>query len=278
MQSEPVICKPTMWFTSRAVIMGLMFLGFGAYFYYDAVAGYPQKNLEYFMHKTFVEAGRLFDGMAAKGVPGDAEWRMEVQERKVDFPSGYAIPDGVDRDGTPWPSVLGDAALMAAPGKGWSAAWQAYSEEKQYAIKPVEKPFDQSKISEQWVAGSVCTALTLAVLFLLVRTLGRRMTLQGDEVTAAGRRFRVGDIARLDLRKWKAKGLAHLVLKPECGGARVRLDGLTYGGFRKADSPNNAEDFMQALLQSYKGEVMDYAEAEEPAAGDEAGSEARDKA
>ena len=46
MQSDTVECKPTMWFTGRAVIMALMFLGFGVYFYYDASTGYPQKNLE----------------------------------------------------------------------------------------------------------------------------------------------------------------------------------------------------------------------------------------
>lgn len=44
MQSDTVECKPTMWFTGRAVIMALMFLGFGVYFYYDASTGYPQKT------------------------------------------------------------------------------------------------------------------------------------------------------------------------------------------------------------------------------------------
>lgn len=77
-----------------------------------------------------------------------------------------------------------------------------------------------------------------------------------------GRRrgFRVDDIARLDLRRWKLKGLAIATLKPECGGARIRLDGLTYGGFRKEDSPHNAEDFMKALLSLYRGEIVDYEE------------------
>ena len=82
----------------------------------------------------------------------------------------------------------------------------------------------------------------------------------GEEVTAAGVVFRVDDIARLDLRRWKLKGLAIATLKPECGGARIRLDGLTYGGFRKEDSPHNAEDFMKALLSLYRGEIVDYEE------------------
>lgn len=70
MQSDTVECKPTMWFTGRAVIMALMFLGFGVYFYYDASIGYPQKNLEFFMHKAFVDAGAVFDReVSGKGRP-----------------------------------------------------------------------------------------------------------------------------------------------------------------------------------------------------------------
>lgn len=89
--------------------------------------------------------------------------------------------------------------------------------------------------------------------FLLVRTRRRKMALEDGRVTAAGRQFLVEDIARLDLRRWKMKGLAHAVLKPECGKVRVRLDGLTYGGFRKEDSPNNAEDFMKAPAGALSG-------------------------
>ena len=63
----------------------------------------------------------------------------------------------------------------------------------------------------------------------------------------------------------KIAEILNAVLKPECGKARVRLDGLTYGGFRKEDSPNNAEDFMKALLARYQGEVIDYEEAPEAA-------------
>ena len=63
----------------------------------------------------------------------------------------------------------------------------------------------------------------MVALFFLVRTRGRKMSLNGKEVTAAGVAFRVDDIARLDLRRWKLKGLAIATLKPECGGARIGL-------------------------------------------------------
>ena len=115
--------------------------------------------------------------------------------------------------------------------------------------------------------------LAVAALFLLARTLRRRMALEGDLVTAAGKKFRVEDIVRLDLRRWMINGLAHAALKPECGGGRIRLDGLTYGGFRKEDSPNNAEDFMKALLGRYHGEVVDYEETSREADLSSAGEE-----
>ncbi len=265
MQSDTVECKPTMWFTGRAVIMALMFLGFGVYFYYDAATGYPQKNLEFFMHKAFVDAGALFDREVSEKGASREDWERTVLERTVEFPEGYQVPSGVDRDGTPWPAVLADYGVMSAPGKGWSAAWQSYSGEMRYPIKPVDHPYDDSKIFEQWVAGSVCLVLAMVALFFLVRTRGRKMVLNDGQVTAAGRVFRVEDIARLDLRRWKMKGLALATLKSECGGARIRLDGLTYGGFRKEDSPHNAEDFMKALLSLYQGEIVDYEETPDSA-------------
>lgn len=129
MQSDTVECKPTMWFTGRAVIMALMFLGFGVYFYYDASTGYPQKNLEFFMHKAFVDAGALFDREVSGNGASPQDWERTVLERTVEFPEGYQVPSGVDRDATPWPDVLAGYRLMSAPGKGWSAAWQSYSGE-----------------------------------------------------------------------------------------------------------------------------------------------------
>lgn len=215
------------------------------------------------MHKAFVDAGALFDREVSGNGASPQDWERTVLERTVEFPEGYQVPSGVDRDATPWPDVLADYRLMSAPGKGWSAAWQSYSGEKRYPIKPVDHPYDASKIFEQWVAGSICMVLALVALFFLVRTRGRKMALKEGQVTAAGRVFRVDDIARLDLRRWKMKGLAIATLNPECGGDRIRLDGLTYGGFRKEDSPNNAEDFMKALLSLYRGEVVDYEEAPE---------------
>ncbi len=73
MKTDRVECKPTMWFIGRAVLMALMFLGFGGYFFYDGAVGYPQKNLEYFMRSAFVEAGNLFNKKVNDGGASPAE-------------------------------------------------------------------------------------------------------------------------------------------------------------------------------------------------------------
>ncbi len=251
--------------------MALMFLGFGGYFFYDGAVGYPQKNLEYFMRNAFVEAGNLFNEKVNDGGASSAEWVELVKSRKVVFPAEYAIPEGIDRDNTPWPAELENYDLMKTQGKGWNAIWVDYSGRMKYPVKPVEHPYDGGKVFEQWVAGGVCMALGALCLFFLFRTLGRKMILDGDNLTAAGRKFRIEDVARVDMRRWKLKGLAYMILKPECGGVKVRIDGLTYGGFKKEDAPNTAEDLMQCFLARYRGEVLDYArdDEEETPEGDE---------
>ena len=113
MQSDTVECKPTMWFTGRAVIMALMFLGFGVYFYYDASTGYPQKNLEFFMHKAFVDAGAVFDREVSGKGASAGDWERIVLARTVDFPEGYEIPSDVNRNAVPWPDILADYSLMS---------------------------------------------------------------------------------------------------------------------------------------------------------------------
>ena len=78
---------------------------------------------------------------------------------------------------------------------------------------------------------------------------------------AEGGRVAFGDLVRLDLRKWETKGLAFAW----AGERRLRIDGLTYGGFKKEqDEP--AERLMGRLKEKFKGEILEYgAETGEPA-------------
>ena len=81
-------------------------------------------------------------------------------------------------------------------------------------------------------------------------------------MTAAGRQFRVAEITRLDLRQWGKgfKGVAYATVN----GRKVRLDGMTYGGFDPA-AGQPAEAFMQALLARYQGEILEYEQNKETA-------------
>lgn len=104
--------------------------------------------------------------------------------------------------------------------------------------------------------------VSCVIIWLMLRTRNRIMGLDGDMVTAAGQRFRVADITRLDLRQWGKgfKGVAYAT----AGGKRIRMDGMTYGGFDPA-AGQPAETFMQALLAQYRGEVLEYEQKEDSA-------------
>lgn len=240
-----IVCKPTTWFKTRAIGLGLLLLGFGLYFFYDATTGYPQKNEVFFMHKTFEAAGQTVE----KAYSAD-QWKQIAAGATIDF-KGYPVSSATDPQATPWPAELANYDLMK---QGWNEAWTAYTGRMHLPLKPVDTPFDDGKIREQWIAGSISCALALFCAFLLIRTMGRVMSIDGENVTAAGTRFSVKDITRLDMRKWKHKGIAYAYL----GEKRVRLDGFCYGGFSKEDHDQNAEAFIQALLASYQGDIIDY--------------------
>ena len=104
--------------------------------------------------------------------------------------------------------------------------------------------------------------MSACIIYLMLRTRRRIMALEGDLVTAAGQQFRVADITRLDLRQWGKgfKGIAYATVN----GRKIRMDGMTYGGFDPA-AGQPAEALMQALLAQYRGEILEYEQKDEPA-------------
>src|SRR5690606_31895718 len=58
---DAIVCKPTPWFTLRAVAMLLMFSVFAAYFAFDGAVGYRNKNKEYFLYAAFKKAKDEFE-------------------------------------------------------------------------------------------------------------------------------------------------------------------------------------------------------------------------
>ncbi len=260
-QTPHITCTPTRDTFVRFTIVLIAFFGFGLYFFYDGAVGYRKANEVYFSYQAFArlgaEASRNTDLIpaAAQGVLIEAEQAGDdlLVEGKYPLPPQCAATQGL-------PPEAADTAAMR---KSWADCWAAYTARMHFPIKPAEHAFDTAAIREQWLAGGACMLISAFIMYLILRTRSRVMELKGDMVTAAGQQFRVSDITRLDLRQWGKgfKGIAYATVN----GKKIRMDGMTYGGFAPA-SGQPAEQFMQALLAQYQGEILEY-EQKEPTAG-----------
>lgn len=259
MSMDGIICRATIDTFVRLGIVIAAFLGFAAYFFYDGAVGYRRQNEAICSFKAFAELGRQVAGCS------ESAWR----DRCASMPLIQAQQEGgelyaTDGEGRRFPLPPNCEAVYACPpeardyaamGKSWNDCWSAYSKRMHFPIKPGEHPHDEGAIREQWVAGGVFSCVGLALIAVAVRTHRRVLSLQGDKVTAAGRQFSVGDIELIDLRQWGCgfKGVAYFTVK----GKRIRVDGMTYGGFSKAKG-EPAERFMKAVLAQYQGNIIDY--------------------
>ena len=253
MTTTSITCRPTRDTFVRFGIVLLAFFGFGLYFFYDGAVGYRKANEVYFSYQAFArlgskasesyawEAGKASKPLiAAEQVEG--EWMVEGKyPLPADCAVVYLTPPEADD--------------FQAMNRSWADCWTAYTARMHFPVKPAEHAYDTAAIREQWLAGTVCMLISGIIIFLMLRTSKRVMTLEGDQITAAGQQFRTSDISRLDLRQWGKgyKGVAYATVN----GRRIRMDGMTYGGFDpSANQP--AEQFMQALLSQYKGEILEY--------------------
>jgi len=140
----------------------------------------------------------------------------------------------------------------------WQNLWLEYSKDRGLDAQAPEEPCDASKISQQWAYFGVCAFLAVLVAFILFRILGRTLAADSEGIkTPQGRRIPYSDIKSLDLRKWETKGLAFLDYGGASGKGRVRIDGLTYGGF-KLENGEPAEHFMRLVRANFSGELLEY--------------------
>jgi len=246
-----------------------MFLFLGGWFFKDASTGYRKENEAFFLSQAFAKAEKMLQLQQQEGLVTDAAWRDFASKQTVDFGDDPSlIPASVSRP-MPWPQELHDSALLA---KGQVAAWEAFTGRMQWDRKPPEKLHEASSIREQWYFAYGLSALALYTLFILLRTMRRRMSIEGAIITTQdGRKVPLAELTRLDLRKWGTKGLA-FAYYPQGSGkeGRIRIDGLTYGGFQK-DQGEPAEALMRELRARFTGEVIEYASEEtaaEPAPQD----------
>lgn len=260
MTNAPIICRPTRDTFVRFAVVLVAFFGFGLYFFYDGSTGYRKANEVYFSYQAFARLG----AEASSGLPWGSEAAAQplinaeqvgdelMAEGKYPLPANCAATQSTPPEAADW----------AAMHKSWADCWTAYTARMHFPVKPAEHAYDTAAIREQWLAGSVCMLISACIIYLMLRTRRRTMTLEGDLVTAAGQQFRVSDITRLDLRQWGKgfKGVAYATVN----GRKIRMDGMTYGGFNPA-AGQPAETLMRALLAQYQGEILEYEQKNEPA-------------
>jgi hypothetical protein len=254
--APPIVCKPTPWFLLRALAMLLMFGVFSVLFYVDGSTGYRKKNEVYYLHQAFRTANEEFSKMNSDGELTAEAWKEHAASRSVDLPKDASILPATLKPPVPWPVVLHDFEKMKP--LQWNLLWREYSGANEMDESPPEEPYDARKIGEQWVVFWICLALSLAAAFVLFRTLRRSMVADDEGVKSQdGRRVAYADLKVLDLRKWDTKGLAFADYEGASGKGRLRIDGLTYGGFKK-EQEEPAEQFMQRIRANFSGEIIEY--------------------
>lgn len=254
---ESIVCKPTSWFTFRAFVILAMFGGFTVWFYIDAQTGYRKKNLVYFINKSFEQATNDFSRMDSEGKLTPEEWKKHASKQHVSFPQEASTLPVDLKLPMAWPEILHDYERMKP--LQWKNLWLEYSGEMGYPESPSEQPYTVKKLQEQWYGVWVCLVITVIVLFILVRTLTRSIRADSDAITnAQGRRIPYAELKTLDLRKWDTKGLAYLTFDGPSGKGRFRIDGLTYGGFKK-EQGEPAEQLIQMVRSRFSGEILEYA-------------------
>lgn len=265
--SEKIVCKPTQWFLWRVLAMLLMFTVFAVLFLQDGIYGYRDKNLHYFVHKTFVQAGTEFQDKQAEGALSEADWKAYAGVQTCLFPENGAeiLPKDADLK-MPWPAALVDGyAIMAEKGgqNGANKLWEDYTAERGWDVEAADHPMEANKITEQFIAAAVAFALILGTLFILIRTI--RRTIEADAeflYTQDGRRIAYADMVRVDKRKWDTKGLALVYYEEGGEEKKAKIDGMVYGQFKEEDGAP-AERLFSRVMENFKGEVLEYVEDED---------------
>lgn len=261
-----ITCKPTPWFLFRAVVMLLLFGVFAVLFYRDGSTGYRKKNEIFYLHKTFEQASNKFLEAKAKGPLTPAEWKMYAAKQTVDFPDDRAVLPSALELPMPWPAILQDYAKMETQ---WNLLWREYTKDRGLDATTPEEPYDAQKIKEQWIVFGGSALLSLVAAFFLIRTVRRSISVDGEALTTQlGQRIPFADLKSLDLRKWETKGLAFIEFDGPSGKGTVRIDGLTYGGFKK-ENDEPAERLMHHLRERFSGEIIEYTTVPEGESSDD---------
>ncbi len=233
-----------------------MFLVFTVWFYYDAEVGYRSKNEAFFTERAFHKAVGDFTAMNRDGSLTPETWKEHAAGQHLELPDEQGILPRTLELPVPWPDILHDFEKVKPLNP--ATLWREYTASRGMGIDLPEDYYSPRKIREQWVVFWICLVLSLVALFFLVRTLRRSIKVDEEAITdATGLRVAYEDLTLLDLRKWDTKGIAIAEYRKPSGTGRIRIDGLTYGGFNHEQN-QPAERLMEVLRSNFSGEVLDY--------------------
>ncbi len=268
---ETIECRPTKWFYIRAGAVVLMFGVFLVLFLKDWKVGYPKKNEVYYTYKAFEEAKKKFVQHEEKNATAEA-WEVVAQGQVIGFPEGEGLlPPGVDSSAR-WPDILHDyagykQALQEEGNKAIPPLWALYTDERGWSSSIPKKSYEAAKIQEQLHYGIGSGVLLIVMGFFLVRTSRRKMKVDGEAYYAPdGKRILFSSICRIDVRKWRTKGLAYLYYREDGSSkestTKSKVDGMVYGQFKQEEGAP-AEALFQRILDNFKGELIELEEEEE---------------
>jgi len=112
--------------------------------------------------------------------------------------------------------------------EGNETAWPTYAKEHHWNERPPEKEY---RITDQWVLGTAAVLGSMAAFGLLLASLKRTVSSDGETVTASnGSRVPIRAIRSTDRRKWQSKGIAYAHYDSNGKQARLKLDDFKYAG------------------------------------------------
>ena len=260
----------------------LMFVVFLVLFLQDGLTGYREKNLQFYLYENFKSAGLQFQKMQQESQIDEPDWQQYVSAQQCEFPEDAS--DILPRDTNlpmMWPeSLASNYDLMSAKGgqNGAIKLWEEYAAERKWDSEPMDHPMNAGKIREQFYAAGVTGILALFALYVLIRTLGRSISVDEEALyTQDGKRIPYTEMTRIDKRNWDTKGLALVYYTDGGSEKKAKLDGMVYGQFKEEDGAP-AERLFRYLMDHFKGEVIEYVD-EDTADADEVekGEDSADK-
>ncbi len=255
-ETSVIVCKPTQWIKIRAVLILVMFSVFAYLFYKDGAVGYRENNEHFIYYQLF----NTVAPQAAEGVDSTDAWKEYVANQKFELPSEKKCPLPIDFDrNQKWPSELslGFDKLKNST-KTTNDLWRDFAGERGWAIETADHLEDQSSLNTQFYMAYGCVAIVLIVVFLFVRTLTRTMEVtETSYIAPGGTKVPFEAMRRIDTRKWDTKGM--IVIEYEAAGRmkKVKVDGMIYGQFKKADG-EPAERLYAFILERFKGELIEF--------------------